>query len=99
MVVLIVQFKLLDTSVAETKATNEAVVPLIDAQPGFISKLWLGSDETGEFAGVYRFATRQDAEAYIQSDIITVLKRLPNLEGELTCRIYDLYREQDASTG
>ncbi len=97
MVVLIVQFKLKDTSVAETKATNEAVVPLIDAQPGFLSKWWLGSDETGDFAGVYRFASRQDAEAYVQSDIITVLKGLPNLEGELTCRMYDLYREQAVS--
>ena len=97
MVVLIVQFKQQGTTVAETKALNEAVVPLIDARPGFLSKLWLGSDETGEFAGVYRFETKEDAEAYVRSDIIDMLNSLPTLDGELTCKIYDLYREQTAS--
>ncbi|MBU2550260.1 MAG: YdhR family protein [Proteobacteria bacterium] len=98
MVVLIVQFRQKGVTVAETRAVNEAVVPLIEAQPGFRSKLWLGSDDTGEFAGVYRFETRADAEAYVRSDIIAVLKSLPTLEGELTCKIYDIYREQTASS-
>ena len=97
MVVLIVQFKQKGTSVAETKANNEGVVPLIDAQPGFRSKLWLGSDETGEFGGVYQFETKEDAEAYVQSDVIAILKSLPTLDRQLTCKIYEVYREQIAS--
>ena len=87
-----VQFKQKDTTVAETKATNEAVVPLIDTQPGFLSKLWLGSDDTGEFVGTYRFETEEEAEAYVQSEIIAFLGSLPTIEGELTCKIHDIYR-------
>jgi heme-degrading monooxygenase HmoA len=97
MVILIVQFRQKGTSVARTRATNEAVVPLIDAQPGFRSKLWLGSDETGEYAGVYEFETREDAEAYVRSDVVAVLRALPTLDGEVTCKVYELYREQRAS--
>ena len=73
------------------------MVPMIDAKPGFISKMWLGNDDTGEFAGVYQFDTKEHAEAYIESDVIAFLKSLPTLDGELTCRIYDLYREQVAT--
>ena len=94
MVFLIVQFRQKGVSVAEAKSVNEVMVPMIDAKPGFISKMWLGNDDTGEFAGVYQFETKEDAEAYIQSDVIALLKSLPTLDGELTCRVYDLYREQ-----
>ena len=98
MVVLIVQFKQMGVSVAEAKSVNEVMVPMIDAKPGFISKMWLGNDDTGEFAGVYQFKTKEDAEAYVQSDVIAFLKSLPTLDGELTCKIYDLYREQVATS-
>jgi len=94
MVFLIVQFRQKGVSVAEAKSMNEVMVPMIDAKPGFISKMWLGNDDTGEFAGVYRFETKGDAEAYIQSDVIAFLKSLPTLDGEMTCKTYDLYREQ-----
>ena len=98
MVILIVQFKQKGVSVAEAKSVNEVMVPMIDAKPGFISKMWLGSDDTGEFAGVYQFETKEDAEAYVQSDVIAFLKSLPTLDGEMACKIYDLYREQIASS-
>ncbi len=96
MVVLIVQFKQKGVSVAEAKSVNEVMVPMIDAKPGFISKMWLGNDDTGEFAGVYQFETKENAEAYIQSDVIAFLKSLPTLDAEMTCKIYELYREQVA---
>ena len=98
MVVLIVQFKQKGVSVAEAKSVNEVMVPMIDAKPGFISKMWLGNDDTGEFAGVYQFDTKEHAEAYVESDVIAFLKSLPTLDGELTCKIYDLYREQVATS-
>ena len=98
MVVLIVQFKQKGVSVAEAKSVNEVMVPMIDAKPGFISKMWLGNDDTGEFAGVYQFETNENAEAYVQSDVISFLKNLPTLDGELTCKIYELYREQVATS-
>ena len=97
MVFLIVQFKQKRVSIAEAKSVNEVMVPMIDAKPGFISKMWLGNDDTGEFAGVYQFETKENAEAYVQSDVISFLKSLPTLDGELTCKIYDLYREQVAT--
>jgi hypothetical protein len=84
--------------VAEAKSVNEVMVPTIDAKPGFISKMWLGNDDTGEFAGVYQFDTKEHAEAYIQSDVIAFLKSLPTLDGELTCKVHELYREQVASS-
>lgn len=98
MVFLIVQFKQKGVSVAEAKSVNEVMVPMIDAKPGFISKMWLGNDDTGEFAGVYQFETKENAESYVQSDVIAFLKSLPTLDGELTCKIYDLYREQIATS-
>jgi hypothetical protein len=99
MVYPIVQFRQKGVSVAEAKSVNEVMVPMIDAKPGFISKMWLGSDETGEFAGVYQFETKGDAEEYVQSDVIAFLRSLPTIDGELTCKIYELYREQTASSG
>ena len=98
MVFLIVQFKQKGVSVADAKAMNEAMVPMIDGQAGFISKKWLGNDDTGEFAGVYQFETKEDAEAYVQSDVIAFLKSLPTIDGEMTCKFYDLYREQIATS-
>jgi len=98
MVYLLVQFRQVGVSVADAAAMNETLVPVIDAKPGFISKMWLGNDETGEFAGVYRFDTREDAEAYVQSDVIAFLRSLPTIDGEVTCWTYDLYREQVAAT-
>ena len=97
MVFLIVEFKQKGVSVAEAKVMNEAMVPMIDAKPGFISKMWLGNDDTGEFAGVYQFETKENAESYLQSDVIDFLKSLPTIEGEVTCKTYELYREQHKS--
>lgn len=98
MVVLIVEFKQTGVSVAEAESVNEVMVPMIDAKPGFISKMWLGSDDTGEFAGVYQFETKEDAEAYVESDVIAFLKSLPTIDGEVTCKIFECYREQMASS-
>ena len=86
MVYLLVQFKQEGVSVADAKATNEVMVPMIDAKRGFISKMWLGNDETGEFAGVYQFETKEDADAYVQSDVIAFLNSLPTIDGKVTCR-------------
>lgn len=94
MVYLLVQFKQKGISVADAKAMNEAVVPVIDAQPGFISKIWLGNDDTGEFAGIYQFETKEAAENYVQSDVIGFLKSLPTVEDGIDCRVYEGYREQ-----
>ena len=98
MVYLLVQFRQEGVSVADAKMMNEAMVPMIDSKPGFISKMWLGNDETGEFAGVYQFETIEDAESYVQSDIIDLLKSLPTIDGEVTHKVYELYREQHKST-
>ena len=98
MVYLLVQFKQKGISVADAKALNEAMVPMIDAKSGFISKMWLGNDDTGEFAGVYQFETKEDAETYVQSDIIDFLQSLPTIEGTVDCKTYEVYREQYKSS-
>ncbi|MFC2027379.1 YdhR family protein [Chloroflexota bacterium] len=94
MVYLLVSFKQNGISIADAKTMNEAMVPMIDAKPGFISKMWLGNDDTGEFGGVYQFETKEDAQAYVQSDVIDFLKSLTTIEGGVDCKIYEVYREQ-----
>ncbi|MFC1926420.1 YdhR family protein [Chloroflexota bacterium] len=94
MVVLTIQFKQKVVSLAEAKSVNEAMVSMIDKQPGFVSKMRLGNNDTGEFAGAYQFETKEKAEAYIQSNAIAFLKNLLTLDGELIYEIYGLYREQ-----
>jgi len=94
MVVLIVQFKQKETSLEQFRAMSESGAPVINAQPGFRSKLWLGDEETGEYAGVYQFETKKDAKAYVQSEVMATIRSLPTIDGEVTCKIYDLVLEQ-----
>ena len=94
MVYLLVQFRQKGVSIADAKTMNEAMVPMIDAKPGFVSKMWLGNNETGEFAGVYQFETREKAQAYVQSDIIEFLRGLSTIQDGVDCKVYEVYREQ-----
>ncbi len=38
----------------------------INQEPGFISKIWTENVETGEAGGVYHFADRASAQAYLE---------------------------------
>lgn len=37
----------------------------INTEPGFISKVWTENSETGEAGGIYHFADKASAEAYL----------------------------------
>ncbi len=43
------------------------LVPLFAGMPGFRDKLWLVDDETGDYAGLYRYSTVADAGTYRDS--------------------------------
>ncbi len=38
----------------------------INQEPGFISKIWTENAETGEAGGIYHFADRASAQAYLE---------------------------------
>ena len=50
-------------------------IPLIVAQPGFISKTWLFGKDTGMFQGKYEWASVEDAEQYWNSFPMKLMKR------------------------
>jgi len=49
-------------------------IPFIVAQPGFRSKTWLSSQETGNFQGMYEFDRVSDAENYLTSFPLKLMK-------------------------
>ena len=51
-------------------------VPFFIGMPGFISKLWLVDNKTGDYAGQYVFASREDAEGYGNSSAQKLIKSL-----------------------
>lgn len=38
----------------------------INQEPGFISKIWTENTETGETGGIYHFADKASAQAYLE---------------------------------
>jgi hypothetical protein len=61
---------------ASTNRTLSLIpVPLIAAQPGFRSKIWLLGQETGVTQGLYEWDTVKDAEKYWTSFPMELLKK------------------------
>lgn len=61
-------------------------VPLITAQPGFISKTWYQRPSASEFMGIYEFSSAESASNYWQSLPLTMMKRRAakgTLQGEI----------------
>lgn len=50
---------------AEMAAAMAGLAQSIAAEPGFLWKIWTESSERNEAGGIYMFATKADAEAYI----------------------------------
>ena len=50
-------------------------VPLIIGQPGFRSKTWFLGAETGDFIGLYEFATEEEGRAYLGSLPLAMMRR------------------------
>jgi hypothetical protein len=50
--------------------------PLFVALPGFRSKLWMKNDATCSYQGVYEWDTLADAQAYVDSESMKVMRWL-----------------------
>ena len=50
---------------AEMSATMQGLAASIAQEPGLLWKIWTESPETGESGGIYLFADRPGAEAYL----------------------------------
>jgi hypothetical protein len=70
-----VRFRFASMSPEMNKRTSLIPVPFIAAQPGFRSKMWTLSRETGEFQGVYEWDTVASAEAYWTSFPMKLMKK------------------------
>lgn len=70
-----VRFRFASMSPEMNKRTSLIPIPFIVAQPGFRSKMWALSRETGEFQGIYEWDTVASAENYWTSFPMKLMKR------------------------
>ena len=81
-----VRFRFKNFSQAANRRLSLIPIPLIAAQPGFRSKIWMFEKETGEFQGLYEWDTIEDAEAYRLSFPMKLMKKRA-VPGSLTYEI------------
>ena len=70
-----VKFQFANFSFMVNKRLSLIPIPLIIAQPGFISKTWLVGTETGCFLGLYEWESRGSAENYLNSFPLKLMKK------------------------
>jgi len=70
-----VRFRFARLSVKANKRLSLIPAPFIAAQPGFRSKTWMFGRDTGNFEGVYEWDSVADAEAYLTSFPLSLMKR------------------------
>jgi hypothetical protein len=73
----------------ELSAANNAperAQPFLNV-PGLLWKIWLNTSGGPKVGGLYCFASRADAEAYLAGPIVARMKAAPTI-ADLTTRIY-----------
>jgi hypothetical protein len=66
---------------AEYRGMVDHVAPAIAAVPGLLWKLWIFDEEKRRGGGVYLFADRESAAAYLEGPIISRLRGSPAIAG------------------
>lgn len=77
------------------KAT--ALAPEFAKWPGLLGKWWIGDAETGTYGGVYLFASKDDADQSLDTELHLNIFRNPALTN-VTMREYDLLDAATAMT-
>jgi len=77
------------------KAT--ALAPEFAKWPGLLSKWWIGDAATGTYGGVYVFASQEDADASLETELHRNIFRNPALTN-VTMHEYDLLDAATAMT-
>ncbi len=86
--IVVITFSLDGIDPAAYSELAESVSPMVAAVPGLIGKAWLASEETNTYGGVYAFAGRAAAEAYLASEIVAALRANRNVV-DVQARIFD----------
>jgi hypothetical protein len=76
-------------SVSTNRKLSLIPIPLIAAQPGFRSKIWLLGDKTGIAQGLYEWDTVEDAENYWTSFPMRLLKKR-SVPASLLYNVYEI---------
>lgn len=91
-----IQFDLRCTP-AEYRGLADHVAGAIAAIPGLLWKLWIIDDERGRGGGVYLFADRVAATAYLEGPIMSQLRGNPAVAG-VEVRLFDVLDEPSVTT-
>ena len=83
-----IQFDLRCTP-AEFRSHADQVAGAFAALPGLLSKVWIIDEERGRAGGVYLFADRLAATAYLDGPIVKGLRENPALAG-VEVRLFDV---------
>ncbi len=83
-----IQFDLRCTS-AEYRGLAEHVASAIAAVPGLLWKIWILDEERARGGGVYLFADRAAATAYLEGPIISRLRGNPAVSG-IEVKLFDV---------
>ena len=71
-----------------SRYTDDIAKPFVD-MPGLNWKIWIDEPEQQLSGGIYLFATRQEAEAYVNGPIVARMKAHTALS-DLSIRIFDI---------
>jgi hypothetical protein len=91
-----IQFDLRCTP-AEYRGLAEHVASAIAAVPGLLWKVWIVDEERARGGGVYLFADRAAATAYLDGPIIAQLRGNPAVAG-IEVRLFDVLEGPSAIT-
>lgn len=90
-----VKFHLASMSPAANKIFLNLPVPFFAGLPGFRHKLWLYDPGTGDFRGLYKWQTAEDAEMYAKSFAVRFMKGR-SVPGSVSYKIIDRRNMADA---
>ena len=65
--------------------------------PGLLWKIWLRDPQRRESGGIYLFASREAAEAYVAGPIVARIKSNPDF-GNATVKVFDIREGQSLIT-
>ena len=94
----IVTFHLKGLSHEEFSALCEQLAPQLAGTPGMISKVWLSSEATNTYGGVYTWEDRASMERFTRSDFFAAVAAHPNFEG-ITSADFGVLEGPTAVTG
>jgi len=98
MVIVQINYRRPDMPKAEWEAryTDERARQFLTV-PGLLWKIWLDGEEERRAGGIYLFADRAAAEAYVAGPIVARLRGNPDLS-EVDVRIFDVRERMSAIT-